>query len=136
MPPSTDSTSTARQLRKAAGNGSDNSTGKRKVRVRLRRLATHSGAEWNEWRWQAEREELLREVEQLESTFSSLKRKLRPRDCALLDKQLRHNAIRRAIRPSALAMAEIESLYSAYTVRRWQRIGCWLTCHSRLRSRL
>lgn len=45
-----------------------------------------------------------------------LKRKLRPHDRLQLDTQLRHNMIRAALKPNALAAAEAQSLYSEFLV--------------------
>lgn len=59
----------------------------------------------------------MKEIEALERTLDSLKRKARPYECEVVDRHLRHHAIRRAIQPSFLAAAELRSLLSEYVVR-------------------
>lgn len=71
--------------------------------------------------WQTEKAELLQEIEALERTLDSLKRKVRPHECELVDRQLRHQALRRALQPSALMAAEAQALFCEFvvSVSRW-----------------
>lgn len=65
---------------------------------------------------QMEKAALLREIHALETKMASLKRKLRPHDCALLETQMRHRSLSRALQSGVLAAAALQSLYAEFLV--------------------
>lgn len=58
----------------------------------------------------------MQEIKTLERMLGSLKRKTRPYDCDVVDRHLRHHALRRTVQPGVLVAAEVQSLISEYVV--------------------
>lgn len=71
-----------------------------------------------------EKAALLREIHVLEDKITSFKHKLRPHDCALLETQMRHRSLSRALQSGALAAAALQSLYAEFLVG--NRCDIWI----------
>lgn len=69
---------------------------------------------------QTERNQLVEELKAMQTQLNQLKRRLRPRDHLLVEKQLRHKALVRAMEPQALAGASLQSLLSEIQVAQEQ----------------